>query len=346
MTKPERHCESAGFTLIEVMVSIGIIGVLAGLALPAVQAAREAARRASCSNNLRQLGLATHSYITSFESFPTTNSTRIDSRLRLKYFGSYSIYVRMLPQLDRPALFNAVNFETGCVPSQTLLIPGGFPQGLGLEYGLAVNHTVLSMSIGILLCPSDLSPLGSAACTYRGNTGVGSDTHTFPEYPDSGNGIFPEGEFVMPGSVPDGLSSTVAYSERLIGSGLYGMPVPERDFFTLSGYPGPADGLVRSCKLAAHINNTSFVYAGHSWFWSGRERTLYTHTQSPNGSVPDCIHPAEITATGMATARSNHPGGVHVGMADGSVRFVKETVATPVWRAMGTRNGGEVLPVE
>jgi prepilin-type processing-associated H-X9-DG protein len=215
-----------------------------------------------------------------------------------------------------------------------------------LEYGIAVNQTAFHASIGMLVCPSETTTLGPTACSYRGNTGVGSDTHTFPEYPDSGNGIFPEGEFVMPSSVPDGLSATVAFSERLTGSGSVGMPVPERDFFALFGEPGSADGLARACKIAAHTSNTGFVYAGHSWFWSGRERTLYSHTLSPNSSIPDCIHPSEITATGMVTARSRHPGGVHVGMADGSVRFVKETLATPVWRAMGTRNGGEIGSIE
>jgi prepilin-type processing-associated H-X9-DG protein/prepilin-type N-terminal cleavage/methylation domain-containing protein len=341
-----RRRKSTAFTLIELLAAIGIISVLVGLTLPAVQAAREAARRAVCSNNLRQLGLATQSYISSFECFATTNSTRVNIQLGFEYFGTYSIYVRMLPQLDRSDLYNAVNFVTGCVPSQTPGIPGGFPQGFGLENGLAANQTAWSTPIGMLLCPSDTSRLGPTACSYRGNTGVGSDTHTFPEYPDSGNGIFPEGEFVRPGSVPDGLSATAAFSERLTGSNMPGKPAPDRDFFSLFGEPGLADGLVRSCMIAANVNNTSFVYAGHSWFWSGRERTLYTHTQSPNGAVPDCLHPSQITATGMATARSVHPGGVNVGMADGSVRFIKETVATPLWRALGTRNGGEVLPVE
>ncbi len=346
MTGSRRSRKSAGFTLIEALVTIGIIGVLAGLALPAVQAAREASRRARCSNNMRQLGIAIHSYLSVFDCFPTTNSTRIDSRLPFQYFGAYSIHVRMLPQLEQNALFNAVNFETGCVPPQTLGIPGGYPQGLGLEAGLAANSTASSTSIGVLLCPSDPTPLGAVACSYRGNTGVGSDTHTFPEYPDSGNGIFPEGEFVTPASVPDGLSATAAFGERLTGSGAYGRPMPERDVFTLSGYPGNADGLIRACGAAAHTNNTSFVYSGHSWFWSGRERTLYNHSQPPNGSVPDCLHPSEITATGMSTARSMHPGGALAGMADGSVRFVKETVSAPVWRATGTRNGGESLSVE
>ncbi len=338
-----RRRESGGFTLIELLTAIGIISILVGLMLPAVQGARESARRASCLNNLRQIGLAIQSYISSFECFATTNTT--DTRNQ-NYFGSWSIHVRMLPQLDRAELYNAVNFTTGCVPSLTFGIPTGFPRGHGLEYGLAANQTVWSSSIGFLICPSDPSRLGPTACSYRGNTGVGSDTHTFIEYPDSGNGIFPEGEFVAPRSVPDGLSATAALSERLTGSNMYGMPVPERDFFARSGYPGPADGLVRSCAIAAHIHNTSFVYAGHSWFWSGRERTLYTHTQSPNGRVPDCIAPSEITTTGMATARSLHLGGVNVGMADGSVRFIQETIATPTWRALGTRNGGEVLPDE
>jgi prepilin-type processing-associated H-X9-DG protein len=75
----------------------------------------------------------------------------------------------------------------------------------------------------------------------------------------------------------------------------------------------------------------------------GRERTLYNHAQAPDGVVPDCIYPNMVTALGMSTARSSHAGGVNVGLGDGSVRFVSEGVSTGYWRAIGSRNGGEVL---
>lgn len=104
-----------------------------------------------------------------------------------------------------------------------------------------------------------------------------------------------------------------------------------------------ADQLITACRLAARSNGRSFVDGGRWWFWSGRERTLYNHAQAPNGRVPDCLFWSMISSAGMATARSLHPGGVNVGLGDGSVRFVKDSIVPSVWRAIGTRNGGELV---
>ena len=328
-----------GFTLIELLTVIGIVAVLIGLLLPAVQNARESARRLQCINHLRQIGLAVHHYIDGYKIFVTTNT----NPGRPQYMGCYSVFARMLPQLEQSPLYDAINFDTGCVPIETMGIVGGFPAGLGLEAGLDANLTVYSTSLSSLVCPSESSLLGRACVSYRGCTGVGYQTHTFPEFPDSGNGLFPEAELVFPQSVPDGLSNTVAFSERLVGSGNTGRPNPTRDAFNLSGYAGNADTLVEACRIAAHANNASFVGNGRWWFWSGRERTLYCHAQGPNGPVPDCLHANTITATGMATARSNHPGGVNVVLGDGSSRFVRQSISLAVWRALGTRNGGEMI---
>ena len=109
------------------------------------------------------------------------------------------------------------------------------------------------------------------------------------------------------------------------------------------GWIYSADELLLGCRIAA-VPGAEPIYAsgGHSWFWNGRERTSFTHTQQPNGRVPDCIQQNAVTI-GMATARSCHPGGVNALMGDGSLRFVMETISLPVWRGLGTRNGGEFV---
>jgi prepilin-type processing-associated H-X9-DG protein len=164
------------------------------------------------------------------------------------------------------------------------------------------------------------------------------------EYPDSGNGLFLEQGLTRPSSVPDGLSHTAMYSERLRGSG--GPDVnPDRDSFGLLVLVLTADDLILAARAAARQGSLSgyFTDQGRYWFWTGRERTLYNHAQAPNGMVPDAISMNIMTARGMATARSNHPGGVNALMADGSVRFVSETISQAVWRGLGTRNGRELV---
>ena len=178
---------------------------------------------------------------------------------------------------------------------------------------------------------------------YRGNTGIGPAFMVWVETPDSGNGVFPENEVIRPADLRDGLSHTAAFSERVSGIGAgqvarsragrlpaarhrqHGRPAPE-------GLPG-----------RRRPGNPGYATSGRWWFWTGRGRTLYTHTQEPNGAIPDCSYGNFLPEIDMATARSRHPGGVNALMADGSVRFVSDAIARPVWRGLGTRNGGELV---
>ncbi len=209
---------------------------------------------------------------------------------------------------------------------------------------IAINTTALFAHVRIFLCPSDGGPFEVAGNNYRGNVGVGIDYATSAESRDSGNGLFLERGVVRPAFVTDGLSHTAAFSERLRGSNEQARPVPERDFWSMPSDVATADEALLGCRIAARPGATLvFTVGGRWWFWPGRERTLYSHTQEPNGRVPDCLFPFGVTAAGMATARSWHSGGVCVLMGDGSERFVLETIDRSVWRGLGTRNGGELV---
>ncbi len=325
------------FTLIELLATISIISILIGLLLPAVQAAREAARASACRNNLRQLGLALHGYHDVFGSLPASETSAQG------HDGFYSIHALMLGQLDQQPLYHAINFSIGTRPPN---FPFGNalkdPRALGRN---AANSTCFQAQIGVFLCPADGGAWGETGTNYRGNTGVGQMFRPSAEYPDSGNGLFPEVTCVSFARIPDGLSHTVAIGERLRGSGQAERPNFARDEFGLDVTTRTADQLLIGCELGARgTRRSQDVESGRWWFWTGRDRTLYNHAQTPNGRVPDCVVGSWIgTSPGMATARSLHRGGVNALMGDGSTRFVQKTINVQVWRGLGTRNGGELV---
>lgn len=337
-----RQRRRAGFTLIELLVVVGIITILLATFLPAVQAGREASRRARCQGTLRQVGIALHSYLAVANCFPVSvTTTRPVGKGGTFYLGFYSAHCRLLPYLDQGALYQAINFQTGTWPVDTFL---GGPFGNSPRLNLA-NSTAYRSGVGVFLCPSDGGAFDATGNNYRGNTGVGPAPTTWAESPDSGNGLLPELDAIDPSRVSDGLSHTVAFSERLRGSGGATSAFdPERDVFQRQGVANTADQLLKGCLIAGRATNPGrYTSSGSYWFWAGRERTLYTHTQVPNGHVPDCTYGGMTPAIDMATARSHHPGGINVLLGDGSGRFVAETIAQPIWRGLGTRDGGEVV---
>lgn len=337
---PESNLPShprSGVTLIESLVAIAIIGVLVALILPAVQGAREAANRARCAHQLRQIGLAVQQHHDAFGAYPAANTNDGQSR----YVGLFSPHARLLPFLDQGLLYNGINFAVGTFPPEEMGLDGIPPRYVEAD---GCNQTASSTRVALFLCPSDSGSLDGAETSFRANTGVGPEGHVSAEYPDSGNGLFPEAEPpVTMSRVPDGLSHTAVFSERVLGSGRLGRPIPERDYFAWAVVPTTADALLIGCRASARPGAKSFVKGGRWWFWTGRDRTLYNHAQAPNGTIPDCIVGSIQPTVGMATARSRHPGGVNVLMGDGSVRFVGEGINQMVWRGLGTRNGRELV---
>lgn len=311
--------------------------MLTSLLLPAVQSAREAARKAQCQSNLRQLGIAVHSYHDAEHTYPPA-----DTQLNKPgYGGYYSIHVRLLPYLEQTPLFNAVNFIVGTWPTDTFHY---YPL---LEQVLLnrANATAMNTRVKLFLCPSDPGAFVHTGNNYRGNVGVGPYEATTAEYPDSGNGIFPEIGPIRNSQVRDGLSHTAMFSERLQGSGrLKSAPDPRKDMLMDLELNWTADDLLKACRLSALAPQPdAYTRAGKWWFWTGREHTLYNHAQSPNGRIPDCTMGGSLPQGDMCTAKSDHPGGVNVLMGDGSLRFISDGVSTAVWRGYGTRNGRELV---
>lgn len=339
IARPRVASPRSGFTLIELLIVVGIIGFLIALSLPAVQSARESSRRARCQNNLHQLGLALHGYADTWQCLPPAGLSA-DINGDTPYAGLHSIHCRLLPYIGESALFAAVNMEMSTWPLD------GYRAAMPdwrYSLGNAANATVYLTSVALMLCPSDGGPFGRTGCNYRGNVGVGPSFLPWAECPDSGNGLFPEIGLVRPTAVRDGLSHTVAISERVRGSGGPSTD-PERDVFNREGVASTADQILLACEVSARFGGEEpYLRSGSWWFWTGRERTLYNHAQAPNGRVPDCSYGGITPAIDMWTARSHHPGGVNALMGDGSARFVGEEIDRQVWRGLGTRNGGELV---
>ena len=326
-----------GFTLLELLVGVSIVGLLVALILPAVQSAREAARRLQCENNLKQIGLALHSYETSNKCFPLNwGNPRVDPKLgRPFYIGArpYSALTRLLADLDLQPLFASINFNVET-----------FPNGAECDFPFPQNLTAYGTSIAVFLCPSDGESI-PGGCNYRGNYGIGPCFGPTRQAYDSGNGFYMFPGVLGPQSFPDGLSHTVAYGERLRGTGADGGVFPARDFGDIDVMTycvsRDADVALDCARLASTNGFPAYRSAGFTWFYGDFECAAYNHAQEPNGRIPDALVAGPWF--GIATARSLHPGGVNSLMADGSVRFVRQSVGRGVWRALGTRNGGELV---
>jgi prepilin-type N-terminal cleavage/methylation domain-containing protein/prepilin-type processing-associated H-X9-DG protein len=320
-------CQRRGFSLIELLVVIAIIAVLAALLLPAVQAGREAARRAQCAGNLKQISLAMHEYHGVYSVLPPGKKGCC--------WGTWLIYV--LPYLEQQTLFNAWN-SCGINAAGA---PANFD--LDLRYFGSSNRTVTSTSISTYLCPSDQinAPITATmngiayACTsqnYAGNFGNTIVKQTDYQDVRFGGAPFvdigsPEGDYNQPGrqtvgfsSFIDGLSFTLLVAEVVVGQGQ-----------DLRGFSWWGDAATFEAFVTP---NSSFPDVLFSPF--------YCINQAPN---PPCTS-ATTALPDMYAARSRHPGGVSVAMGDGSVRFVKDAINVRTWRALSTTRGGEPVSAD
>jgi len=332
---PKLSSMRVAVTLIEVLVVVAIIGILLAITLPAVQYAREAARRAQCSSNLRQIGVALHSYHDIYKMFPSAlyaDSTSSTGTMRsTKHFSQFA---HLLPQLGYSDLFNAVNFEDNGAP-------------VGIQ-----NLRVWNNHISLLRCPSDLSrnfsgatwdglPISTGLNNYRANMGPSPWL-----WQSQDQGAFALHRWFSSRDFSDGLSSTAGISEKGLGDGEAGSFRATGDFWLaqVAGQPRilDPDRMIDVCRTAS---GSHFSYGGHSWLVGSFDSTWYNHVGGPNSVIPDCSmdHYAITNHGGSYAARSQHSGGVNVLMMDGSTRHVGEHIALDIWRAVGSRSGGETI---
>ncbi len=323
-----------GFTLIELLVVIAIIAVLIALLLPAVQSAREAARRSQCVNNLKQIGLALHNYESTNSALPLGRTLQVGT------YQPFSQQARILTFMEQRAVYDSLNFSLGSND--------------------VANVTGAATVISSFLCPSDIVPqipagqtlpgFGWAPVSYRANEGTSvamwygaDDTTNVNAGVQAPNGLFFSSTLVRLASITDGTSNTAAFSEHLVGDFSQSVATENRDTFRPGTYPANADEAVQLCRNFDWSNVTLQGYSnvGAPWVYGYHSTTSYWHSGPPNSR--SCMYPPSRI---MTVANSLHPGGVNVGMADGSVRFVKSTVNIASWRAVGTRNGGEVISAD
>lgn len=335
-----RSRQRTGFTLIEVLVSLTVIGLLLALLLPAIQSARESARRAECANQLKQIGLALQAYVAQSNVFPPVDiQTRILADGRAVFTYAHSPLARILPHLEQASLFHGINFQV--------------EPALGL--GLAMNLTSMSTRVSTFVCPSDGEPpvAGYGRTNYRFNHGP---THRFAPtnvFPDSWSGPFTSRRVYGPADFVDGLSNVVGISERLQGDWTTGSFRRNGDYLlTLvreDTFRGIDDALVACARLdPASVAQES--RGGESWMLSGFHFAGYNHLSTPNSPISDCSFRAtrgavlqRVMQDGVFCASSAHPGGVNTVLMDGSVRFIHDQVNLRVWRALSTRAGGEAI---
>jgi prepilin-type N-terminal cleavage/methylation domain-containing protein/prepilin-type processing-associated H-X9-DG protein len=311
----------AAFTLIELLVVIAIISVLIALLLPAVQSAREAGRRAQCVNNLKQIGLAMHNYVESRNALPAAEMVF----LGLTNGTNFSALSQVLPYLEQSALFNALNFS----------LPDVAP----------TNSTVMLTNISGLICPSDPynpNPTLGAQTNYMADMGSGIVWQSSLFAPNTSlpmpNGVFYGNSATTLAAITDGLSNTGFYSERIVGDATTGIISPIADVFFDPGAPlTPAQAIAQCQALNIYdpANQIPMVM-GVPWV-DGQHITL--HVTTPNTRSCGFF----IVNRAVMPPSSYHPGGVNLLLGDGSVKFVKNSVDLQTWRALGTRNGGEVI---
>ena len=329
----------AGFTLVELLVVISIMGVLVALTLTAVMRAREAARRMSCSNNLKQWGLALHNYEQDRKKFPPAfRASKPDSQGR---FAGWSVPAQLLPYVEQDVVGRYIDLDRHY--EQVYI-----PQTDGRR------RPITEVRIDLLICPDeyrDKERLGSDRAYFPTNYGVNEGIWLV--YSPNGRGVtkgaFMPVKSLKPRDFYDGLSHTMGMSEV----------VAYTPYFRNAGLPDPTLGtLADLCALGGQFKANS----GHTEWVDGRvHQSGFTTAFSPNSIMRCLVSGRELaadwtnmqegksaTATTYAavTARSYHPAGVNVLMMDGSVRFVINEVKLSLWRMMSTRAEGEVDHIE
>ena len=330
-----------GFTLIELLVVISIVAFLVGLLVPAVQQVRGAAARSACSNNLRQVGVGLLHYLDLNDKMPHNGDYRLGPE-GMYIPNSWSAFGRFLPLIEQEAMFKAIDFDKG----------------------YWTQPKVASIRVPSLLCPAEVNDRGNGydpvygnqywPANYALNLGTWAVLTGKSGLMRTGDGAFGPNRSYRSSQFTDGMSNTLALSEvkaytpRVLGADSGKVfatlpPVPESpsdlSFFNLA--PVDEEPMGHSIWSAGQVQQTGFTTVF----------TPNTRVLVPPGAVPkdvDFISAVEFhrgDTLAAVTSRSHHPGGVNSLMLDGSGRFISDKIRPAVWRALGTRAGGEVVEV-
>jgi prepilin-type N-terminal cleavage/methylation domain-containing protein/prepilin-type processing-associated H-X9-DG protein len=342
-----------GFTLIELLVVIAIIAVLIALLLPAVQAAREAARRSQCINNMKQIGLAMHNYHQTNDCFPIGAVMTNQGTQGLSNWQAFSSLALMLSFLEQNAIYNSINFSAYAC--------GGTPD---------LNSTSRGSQINSFLCPSDGNAKNTDGTNGRLNSYMASmGTTALNGYNTSSTGVFAYNVTYGIRDITDGTSNTIAFGEKLVGTpgqgngqgvGYRGNGV---NGVSVSGTIG--DATQNQATVLSDLNacNTSWASQtiggqmlvnseGQWWSVGDTAYTLFNTIVPPNSNIykwGSCGNNCSGCSPNMSSyvnTSSNHSGGGNFLLADGSVRFIKSTVAQTVYWYLGTRANNEVVSAD
>jgi prepilin-type N-terminal cleavage/methylation domain-containing protein/prepilin-type processing-associated H-X9-DG protein len=314
----------SAFTLIELLVVIAIIAVLVGLLLPAVQKVRESANRMKCQNNLKQLGIALQTYHDVNKFFPSSETAPKAPVGKLT--GNFSAFCYLLPYIEQDNLYAQINFNLG----------SNDPANIGLQ----------AYTIPILICPSDIStPSGfNAGTNYKPNRGTYPICRPSNTVNQPNNGVFFPYQYTRIADILDGTSNTAAFAECLKGDYNDAIATFEADHFeTRTLTPGLTDSDTALAECHG-IDWTNLMYQGHSiqgisWMLTDPSSVTYDHIALPNDMSCALLG----IGGSVAAASSYHTGGVNVAFCDGSVHFINRNISLATWRALGTRNGKELL---
>jgi prepilin-type processing-associated H-X9-DG protein len=312
------------------LVVIAIIAVLIGLLLPAVQKVREAAARIKCANNLKQIGLAVHGYHDANQILPPSGQFAVGNP-----FASYSIHARLLPYIEQANLYQLVD----------------------LNASYSSQPAVTQQRIPIYLCPSEVRDQPKAGTPTHYPVSYGACVGTWLAF-DPNNGQWGDGAFGINAkmsfaSITDGLSNTIGFAEvkawqpalRNSGTPTGANVPPPANPGDVAGYGG---------AFATDWSHTEWVngevlQSGVTTAFSPNTVVPYStggQTYDVNFTAQRLGNSATIRTYLVVTSRSHHTGGVNALLMDGSVRFVRNSIAQDAWRAMGTREGGEIVPGE
>ncbi len=361
-----------GFTLVELLVVIAIIGILVGLLLPAVQAAREAARRMQCSNSVKQLSLALHNYESTYKRFPArkggTTTPYTNAARNYSNAGRLAGFIALLPYTEQTPMYDAV--QAGDMAGVTGFTGAGGPAVFPGGPAPWQAWPVWNVSPGFLSCPSDGTCFNAPTRTNLNNYAfsVGDDCTGIRDGQQV-RGVFPALIGVRISEITDGTSNTIVFSERLKAD--FGRTTVVANQIEIKlGIATAIPGMTAAPAVCRTTATGTYYTAGQivkgrfgSWWTDGQaERVAFNTILSPNS--PGCTDDADGNADSVNIVlppTSRHTGGVNVGLADGSVRFISDSIDTGntnigqpdsgasnygSWGALGSKSGGDIPNID